>query len=554
MKTLRGATSRAGPAPGTSADRTPVVVALHRAHAVSGVRSAGARLAGLEGPHYPWRPLVVGAEMTAERLRGTALAGAPGLNVVSWDRGADPVDQVLMVRRALRDMGATVVVPNDLPHGFIGAALEAHRGVSCLAFCHGNDLLNLDLYRRCLPLADAVCAVNRDILETASRYAPEGCAGDVLVCGLAVPRSPLAFASPLPPLRPIRLLYAGWLDNVNKRVLDLAMLADALEGLGVAFELTVAGDGPLREPLRRRLALHEAAGRVRLSGAVAPGAMEALYEASDVLVLVSRAEGAPLVVMEAMALGRGVALTAGCGGALEAVRDGVEGVVVDVGDMTGMARRIARLAQDGVGLEALGRAAYAAAVRHFDIDALAPRYDAIVRGAQARAVGTHALPDRSGVEHRWRRVLGALEMLGPCDPSGLAREWATDLNVPEEWLRPLELPGLLGPADELVLGAVSALEARGCRRIALYGAGRHTARVGRGVRRTGAIVAIADDGAGEPGGPGAELLGLPVVKPERLVDLGVDGVIVSSDEYEEIMLARARRWAGTVPVVGLYAR
>lgn len=535
-----------------SVARRPVVVALHRAHAVSGVRVAGARLAHLPEPHFPWRPLVVGAGVTKERLAATALAGAPGLEVVSWEPGTVPLTRVLMVRDALRGMGATVVVPNDLPHGFIAAALDAHRGVRCLALCHGNDLLNLDLYRRCLPLADAVCAVNNEILEIVSRYAPAGVALEALVCGLPVPPAPVALAVPLPPARAIRLLYAGWLDNVNKRVLDLAALCDALHDLGVGFELTVAGDGPVRAELCERLGPHIAAGRARVLGPVPQGDMEPLYRTCDLLVLVSRAEGAPLVVMEAMGAGRAVAVTSGCGGAVHAVLDAGAGVVVHTGDMAGLAAKIACLSGNGGELERMGRAAHAWAREHFDISALAPRYDALVRAASTHGSALDGGARHSGVERRWGEILGALEMLGPCDPSPLAREWAVDLGVPEEWMRARELPGLLGPADELLLGAVATLKDRGCRRIALYGAGRHTRRVERAVRRAGAIVAIADDRAGQDGGPAAELFGLPVVVPERLGQYGVDGVIVSSDEHEGAMLARALGWAGSVPVVGLY--
>jgi hypothetical protein len=270
------------------------------------------------------------------------------------------------------------------------------------------------------------------------------------------------------------------------------------------------------------------------------------------LVLVSRAEGAPLVVMEAMSRGRAVAVTDGCGGVLDAITNTQAGIVAPTGDMAGLAAKLGAIWRDGKSLARMGRAAHASAQKHFALDALAPRYDALVRAATAHPSGLPATPQRSAIAHRWKQILAALEILGPCDPSPLAREWAIDHGVPEEWMRPRELPGLLGPADELLLSAVTRLADLGCRRIALYGAGRHTGRIERAIRRSESIVAITDDRAGTDGGPGPQLLGLPVIKPESLPDHAIDAVIVSSDEHEAEMLARAKTWAGAMPVVGLY--
>jgi hypothetical protein len=43
-----------------------------------------------------------------------------------------------------------------------------------------------------------------------------------------------------------------------------------------------------------------------------------------------------------------------------------------------------------------------------------------------------------------------------------------------------------------------------------------------------------------------------VVPPTVALDLGIDAVIISSDEHEAAMLASASRWARDIPVVPLY--
>ncbi len=604
--------------------RQVTVVTVHRAQAFSGVSAAGARLAHLAPPHYPWRPLVIGADITPESLASTPLDGAPGLDFVSWPSGADPVRQVLLVRDRLRKLGASVIVPNDLPHAFIAAALDAHRGVRCAAVIHGSYPVADDLYRRCLPLADAWRAVSPDIAAAAREWSAPGTGGGTITIGLDVPEEPPPLAHPLPPARPLRILFAGYLDAMNKRATDLADLADELHGLGARFLLTIAGDGPARASLERHLAAHIADGRAALLGAVPQHVMPSLYETHDVLALVSRAEGWPLVVMEALASGRPAAVTTGCGAAARLVRDGVNGLVVNTGDMRTLAARLASLAQSPRALEDMSRAAHETARDHLDLGALAPSCDRFIEEALGRQTDSAAsdAPRRAALlAARWTHVLCALEAIGPCDPAPLCAAWLADLrppplaihldrhaidlaerfapvadqlecvvrgedqDAPGHWLGwdvrtpaelapgtlvlsrepgalgplpsgiaalPLRLPELPGPGAERLLYAAERLRAKGCTRIALYGAGRHTRRLVRALERVPEIIAIIDDRAGAEGGPPSRLWGLPVLTPADAVPLGLDAVIISSDEHEAAMLAGAARWAGSIPVIPLY--
>ncbi|MBL8760742.1 MAG: glycosyltransferase family 4 protein [Phycisphaerae bacterium] len=627
------------PATMTSAapDR-PRVVALHRAHSVSGVRVAGARLARLADPHLPWRPLVIGADVTPARVAASALHAAPGLDRLSWGGGLDPARQVLLVRDRLRELGAGVVVPNDLPHGFIAAALDAHRGVRCAAVCHGIDGLSLDLYERCLPLAHAWRAVSGEIARRVMQFVPGTRTPAPLPLGLPVPSRPVSVVTPAPPDRPLRLLYAGWLDNLNKRVLDLGELADHLAELGVVFRLSIVGDGPVREALARRLEDHTRAGRARLPGAAPPAAMADLYKEHDLLLLVSRAEGAPLVVMEAMAHGRPVAITAGCGHAAAVCRDDVDSFVVPTGAMREMAEKIASHWRHPEQLAAMGRAAHATARAHFDLDTLAPQYDRLILdAAAAHSFACDAEPDTephadpatdprspARLAALWHQIVAALELIGPCDaPSllALALSWLSDLGITGVWLdaphslpsmldalgpgsrgvieglvmRPgnttfmgwptrhardlapatlvlsdgssfsdedqppddlhlmrLRTPGLVSPVGRMFLTKVEELARAGLSRLAIYGGGRHTLRLRHALARTDRVAVIIDDRVGLPGGPPDRLWGLPVVPPSRLHEFDADAIIISSDEFEETLLAKAQEFKGHRPVVTLY--
>lgn len=614
----RRALGLAGPAAAGSA-HAPVritgtieVVSLVAPHGVSGVSSAMAKLAALPAPHHPWKMLAVGPGASGPGSAEVPGSGLPGFGTLAWEAGTRPVMQVRMVRDRLREMGARVVSPNFLAPGFVAAAMDRHRGRRVAAVWHGSELSAEDLYQRVAPLADAWRAVSPAIARRVARYAP-ATGGDWLPTGVEVPEE---FDSP--PCtraheRPLKLLYAAWLDERNKRVLDLAALCDALHKRGVKFELTIAGRGPAQQKLAAALAPHIVAGRAILIGPVPHTQMGRLHRAHDVLVLVSQSEGTPVVVMEAMARGRPVAITGGCGGALAAVRDGIEGIVVDVGDMAAMAGKLAALMQRRGALVGMGARAHAAAMEHFDIGALAAKYDALVEEAAAAETG---LTSPEAIADLWRRMLGAMELLGPSTPAelcGLALEWLSDLDsciggvrgrvalhITEQAGSLLDAVGIYGPdmigaavveggtgrwmgypvlapADVppgmLVLSTrpesagvdparvlpltepwlpglgarrlarvMADLRARGISRVALYGAGKHTRKLARSLGAFPEIVAVIDDAAGGGSVP-ERLWGLPVVPPSRAGELGLGAVVVSSDEYERMMLQKARAWA-----------
>jgi glycosyltransferase involved in cell wall biosynthesis len=584
-------------------------VGLIAAHGVSGVSSATARLGELAGPHHPWRIMAIGPGAERPGLPGSHL---PGFLGVPWDERTPPVEQARLVRAALRECGADVVNPNFLFAGFAGAALDHHRGRRIGAIWHGSEASADEVYSRAAPLADAWRAVSPAIAARVGSLLGAKPSG-VLGAGIHVPDvvAPPPFC--LGRGRSLRLLYAAWLDNRSKRVMDLVALADGLAARGVEFRLTIAGRGPAESALRRELAPH--GDRVTLAGPVPLDQMARAHREHDALVLVSANEGSPVVVMEAMAQGRPVAITRGCGGALLAVRDGIEGFVVDVGDMDAMAAKLASLAGDSTRLARMSVSAHQSAKSCFDLEAVAGRYDELLEeaaGAPSHPEGTLAA--------QWLRIRAALEMIGPSRPAelaGLCAEWLADMGHDNVWLHwTLDAPELLeainryapglvrGLADlepapsrlgwpvlplasvprgaavltsepvlagaatqaellatidphaptlvsRLFLRSAERLREQGCSSLALYGAGKHTRRLGRWIAQIPEIVAVLDDRAGEPGGPPAFLWGLPVVKPDSLGTFGIDGVIVSSDEFEHVMLPRARAWRGP-KVVGVY--
>jgi len=122
----------------------------------------------------------------------------------------------------------------------------------------------------------------------------------------------------------------------------------------------IAGEGSRRgqyEEMARRLGIER---QVRFLGYVAD--MPAFYASCDIIVLPSRSEGFPNVVLEAMAMRRAL-IVSNTPGALEVVSDGREALVFPVGDVRALARAIDRLVTDNglrTALAARGQARAAA--------------------------------------------------------------------------------------------------------------------------------------------------------------------------------------------------
>lgn len=472
------------------------------------------------------------------------------VHVLRDDASGSPLDRARDLARVIRDLGVRVVVPNDQPVAFLAAALEHHRGVRCAAIVHGDDLRYEELFERCGALADSWAAVSARSRRRAEAFVRPGIAGFApLPCGVDVPAEP-------PPPRPrtpgdasLRLLSAGRLDHAYKRSMDLVRLADELTALGSAFSLTIAGEGPIRPDVERAARPHVAAGRVTLRGALPPSDMPDLHAGHDMLVMVSGSEGWPITVIEAMAAGRPVAITTGCGGAAEMVLDGVEGVVVPAGDVPALARRIASLARDPGALGRMGREAHAVARARLDLSALASTHDAwLDAAASAPGVADPARPD--SILARWNAILSAMDALGVEDEAAvaaLAREWSS-VFAPRVAHLPTRPPGRPSIAARRFASALARARAGGAERIAVYGAGRHTRALGRVIAGAPSIVAIVDDSAR----PGATIFGRPIVTPDRLRALRVDACIVSSDEYEQVMVERASAWRDPPLIVRLY--
>jgi glycosyltransferase involved in cell wall biosynthesis len=144
------------------------------------------------------------------------------------------------------------------------------------------------------------------------------------------------------PESPPHILYVGRLSE-EKGVRELAEAAGELP-------LVVVGDGPLRSLLPHVL------------GFVPPAKLGPYYERAAIVVVPSRREGYGMVAREAMAHGRPVVATA-VGGLVDAVEDGVTGLLVPPRDTAALRAALERLLADTELRRSLGTAARERVVR-----------------------------------------------------------------------------------------------------------------------------------------------------------------------------------------------
>ena len=162
---------------------------------------------------------------------------------------------------------------------------------------------------------------------------------------------------------------------VRRKRLDV--LLRALAGLEAPAELVIVGDGPAAPELRELADQLRLGDRVRFTGAVDEARRNAFLEVADVFCLPSAHEAFGLAIVEAMSLGTPVVTTKG-GGQADIVRDGVEGFLVDVGDVEGLLQRLARLAAEPETLARM-RAAATERARAFTPDATAEGFLQVFR-------------------------------------------------------------------------------------------------------------------------------------------------------------------------------
>lgn len=179
-----------------------------------------------------------------------------------------------------------------------------------------------------------------------------------------------------PAVREPVVVAVGRIEHVKG--FDLLVDAFASSALRDRARLVVVGDGSEAGALRRRVASAGLTDRVELPGRLEPAEVAARLAGADVVVVPSRADAAPLVVLEAWRSGRPLVATVR-GGPPEIVTDGVDGVLVDPQDTQALAAAVLGLLDDPERAGRIG-AAGRRRVEDFTWERVVDRYEDLYAG------------------------------------------------------------------------------------------------------------------------------------------------------------------------------
>ncbi|WP_274425399.1 glycosyltransferase family 4 protein [Chelativorans sp. YIM 93263] len=171
----------------------------------------------------------------------------------------------------------------------------------------------------------------------------------------------------------LRVLFLGRVEDVSKGVFWLPKIIDQLPP---SVSLTVAGDGPDLNKLKKRLARHS--GRVTLLGGVPPEKIPSILSKHDVLIMPSRFEGFGFTIVEAMAAGCVPVVSRIHGVTDMIVKHEVSGLLFPVGDWRQAAHEIKKLESRPLLLAEISRNAQQAAAQGFGLETMSGAYFALI--------------------------------------------------------------------------------------------------------------------------------------------------------------------------------
>lgn len=247
--------------------------------------------------------------------------------------------------------------------GWIGRACQRLFGIPYISYIHGEEITTAMPFRRFgqkrrqhLHQADGIVAVSeftsqalqdlmgvpRDRIRVINngvdveRFTPGGPHADILARhGLSGRKVILSVGRQVP--------RKGF-DHVIEAM--PAILAECPEA-----HYLLVGDGDYRTELERRVRANGLQGQVSFAGSVSPADLARYYQSCDVFVMPNRempdgdTEGFGLVFLEANACRKAV-IGGRAGGAVEAVRDGKNGLLVDGRDPRQIASAVIRVLKD----------------------------------------------------------------------------------------------------------------------------------------------------------------------------------------------------------------
>jgi len=302
------------------------------------------------------------------------------------------------VREFVRREGVDVIQTHGYKENICGLYLRRASGKPWLTFVHGttDENLKVRLYhaldRFVAARADRIVPVSHELMR---RRVPTALRHKVRVVENAiVPRPRTVGAEAVAQWRAQHTLTQPVVACVGRlspeKGQDVLLRAAArLREMGVRFQLSLVGDGPWRAELEALAARLKLDAYVRFVGQQKD--MDLVYAATDVLVLPSRKEGMPNVVLEGMLAGLPLVATQ-VGAVPDMLTAGENGVLVPVGDDAALARALRDVLCDAAFARRIGERARTSLFPRFSIAQRAQNVEAVYSELTGGELGVVAAP------------------------------------------------------------------------------------------------------------------------------------------------------------------
>jgi len=169
---------------------------------------------------------------------------------------------------------------------------------------------------------------------------------------------------------PVEMLFLG-LVGPRKGTFDLLRAFAGARQDVPDMRLTIGGNGDV-EGAERLIAQLGLGDHVRLAGWVGPEERQQLLGRAAIYVLPSYNEGLPMSVLEAMSCGLAT-ITTRVGGLPEAITDGVDGLMIEPGDVGALSAAIVALGRNDDFRRRIGQEARARIQAHYSAEVVLPR-------------------------------------------------------------------------------------------------------------------------------------------------------------------------------------
>jgi len=275
--------------------------------------------------------------------------------------------------RYLEERAPCIYVPNsDFGHSCVSPKLS--KRVCIIGIVHSDDPQHYEHVSRLGRYWNGIVAVSKAVAEKTSSLDPGFSQRLVVIpCGVAIPnglpkRSEDSNAC-------LKIVYAGRLDQRQKRILDLPKIAEALFARKIPFELTIIGGGSYQDRVLAASKHLIDQGVVRFLATVPNERVLEIVEHNHALVMTSGFEGMPIILLEAMGRGCVPVVTEIRSGIPELVLDGVNGCVVPVGAIDSFVDCLCKLQQNVNWYSTLSANAYASVVASgYRVEDMVQRY------------------------------------------------------------------------------------------------------------------------------------------------------------------------------------